>query len=178
MKKIISYFTASDEADEDVTVRLVGTTLVASFKNSEPVTLWHYDLEQNHSFSLALTERGGKWHLLLVEVNGDQKTIAEFPSRRDAEKALQSVQQALLSEGRGDWLSLLKPLGMLFVVIAVVYLLFSAMGWIFDDKPEKSSPIAPTTVTTTKEKAGQSSTELPQGVPLSADDILKPEEPK
>src|ERR1700733_1220974 len=89
-----------------VQAKLVGNTLVAVFRTSNPNLIWKFDLERNHSFTLALQGEEGDLELGVTSSKGEFYPIARFASQEDAEEAFTAVQKILM-KGKRSWLKTL-----------------------------------------------------------------------
>ena len=74
---------------------VTGNSLVATFHKANPPLVWKFDLERNHSFTLALQGEEGDWELGLTSPKGDFYPITHFLTRDDAEEAFRQVNKAL-----------------------------------------------------------------------------------
>lgn len=83
----------------ELNVRRVGPSLIASFGKANPPLVWRFDLDRNHSFTLAMQGQDNEWELGVTSTRGDFHSIARFPVREDAEEALSAVS-GMLSRGR------------------------------------------------------------------------------
>src|ERR1700733_6265128 len=84
-----------------VQAKLVGNTLVAVFRTSNPNLIWKFDLERNHSFTLALQGEEGDLELGVTSSKGEFYPIARFASQEDAEEAFTAVQKILMRRRHG-----------------------------------------------------------------------------
>lgn len=143
---------------KSVQAKLVGTTLVAAFRASNPSLIWKFDLERNHSFTLALQGEDGDFELGVTSAKGEFYAVARFASREDAEEAFVAVQRVLMKRKWG-WVKCLL-IGIVSVLcVALLIVLFDRYfsGHTLSVIPASGTPGS-----------------LPQGVPLPADQVLKP----
>lgn len=147
---------------KSVEVKLVGKSLVASFRASDPALVWRFDLQKNHSFSVALQGEEGEWELGVTSPKGEFYPIARFPAREDAEEAFAAVQKAVMRKKFAWLFCILKTLAALVVAGIVVtiigYFLLAGVLRLPSGSPAASAPAA----------------EIPSGVPVPADQVLKP----
>jgi hypothetical protein len=108
-----------------VTIRRAGTSLVSTFHRANPPLIWRFDLERNHSFTLALQGEEGEWELGVTSAKGEFYPIARFASREDADEAFAATSKALM-KSPCRWM-VLKVLGLVVVVIFAVILLFGVL---------------------------------------------------
>lgn len=154
---------------KSVTAKMVGPTLVASFQKANPPLIWKFDLQRNHSFTLALQGEDGDWELGLNSPRGDFYPIVHFYAREDAEEAFEKVQKILMKKrGSLAW-RIIR-----FVFILIFLVLVGIVGWgyylnqqgITAEDLMRSGGLTQPTVPSAKPQA-------PMGVPLPADEILK-----
>ena len=144
-------------AKKSVNAKLVGNTLVAVFRASDPSLIWKFDLERNHSFTLALQGEEGDLELGVTSPKGEFYSVARFASREDAEEAFAAVQKVLMKK---RWCRMKGWLAWA-IGIAILILLIMFIGRIIGGHSSVGSSAA-------------SQNNLPQGVPLPADQILEP----
>ncbi|MDD3288893.1 MAG: hypothetical protein PHX43_07835 [Alphaproteobacteria bacterium] len=153
-----------------IQVKLVGNTLIAAFGVGEPPLVWHFDTEQNHSFTVTLQRLEGDWDLVVTQ-NNETQAIAHFDNYDTAEAALMAVQKALMSKTPLQKNKKHGFLGMFALLVAIAALIFAIAP-------------SPTSVMETgvqKPIAGNASSpatnnkapEAPAGVPVPADEALK-----
>jgi hypothetical protein len=145
--------------------------LVATFTASEPPAVWQFDLDKNHSFTLLLKEAEGLWALGFMEPGKSFIPVVRFASLDDAEAAYAAVQKALMKQQRlrrfrlWRWLFLVIAVLVLFVLSQSISVRFGtrkdALGTGTTSLQQGSAP------------APLNPGEIQNGVPLSADDVLK-----
>jgi hypothetical protein len=91
-----------------------GNSLIATFHKANPPLVWKFDLERNHSFTVALQGEEGDWELGLTSPKGDFYPITHFLTREDADDAFRCVNKALARHG--------SPLGFILKAAAVIIL--------------------------------------------------------
>jgi hypothetical protein len=166
---------------DGVDVRLVRSSLVASFAKATPPLVWNFDLKQTPSFTLALQgDDGDEWELGVMSLSGDFSPVARFPVREDAEEALAAVSAAL-ANGRFGWVvGTLRILGLIVLGLLIVQFGLSALVGLMHRGPQRPfverdmmgappQPIAPSSLPLTSPP--------PNGVPLPADEVLQPPSP-
>jgi hypothetical protein len=155
-----------------VETKLVGPTLVASFHASQPPMIWKFDLERNHSFAVSLQGDEGDLELGVTSPRGEFYPIAHFVSREDGEAALAAIQKILMKRRSGWFIKTL--LGLLIFVAVIIGILLVASHLILGifgshggmpimRPPSLAAPAAPV-------QPGV----MQNGVPLPADQVLKP----
>ena len=145
-----------------------GLMLTVGFPTANPPLVWRFDLERNHSFTLSLQGGAVDWQLGVTSPKGDFYTVAHFGTREEADDALAKVGTALAkkkpaftSEATPTILMTraLTVVGCAAALILVVIVVFTFVI----HKPRTASgtvSVAPAV--------------MRDGVPLSADDVLKP----
>ena len=76
---------------------MTGTTLVVAFQKSAPPLIWKFDLERNHSFTLALQDKDNEFAVrrqLTQAANFSRRALCS--DREAAEEAFAAVQKALM----------------------------------------------------------------------------------
>jgi hypothetical protein len=144
-----------------------GATLIVGFHAASPPLIWRFDLERNHSFTLALQGEDGDWELGVTSPKGEFYPVVHFTAREDAEEAFAKVEKALsLRKAAGSlaarWLKIL--LGVIAVMAAIIFLSIYSVNHKMSIRSSAISSAAPVAATP----------QVEEGVPLSADDVLKP----
>ena len=153
-----------------VDAKRVGDSLVAAFHKANPPLVWRFDLTRNHSFSLALQGQESDWQLGLTSPTGEFQSVAHFPARADAEEAFAETEK-ILAQDKRPWLSvLMKILGILALLILVIALVFGILVG------KAAMQLIPKTQSFTPTASMPSNTQpsAPVGVPLPADQMLRP----
>jgi hypothetical protein len=158
-------------AKKPIEAERVGNTLVASFRNSRPPLVWRFDLERNHSFSLALEGDDGDCELGVTSPKGEFYPIARFVARTDGEDAMAAVQKILLKK-KGNWVS--KILLTLLVLIVLLVLGMGAAYFFRGALSPTSSTSSMMPMALPGLPALPRYNEVPSGVPLPADRVLRP----
>ncbi|MDX2027454.1 MAG: hypothetical protein SFW62_02330 [Alphaproteobacteria bacterium] len=145
-----------------VETKRVGATLVAAYHKANPPLIWRFDLERNHSFTLALQGDEGDWELGVTSPKGEFYAIARFLAREDAEEAFGQTHKVLLRK-RLRWLR--WTLGITAVVVLVIFMGLYGLGRFVgagNRLPTFSSPSSAPTMN------------MENGIPLPADQVLRP----
>lgn len=144
-------------------VKITGGSLIASFSESQPPTVWKLDLKKNHSFAVTLLEREGKWVIGTNSGKDEFTPMVLFNHREDAAEAYEHIQKAMMRTPwvpvRGYWklvVGLIVLLGLFYVLSNV----FTGSG----SAPEIVPGVAQAPI-------------VKHGVPQSADEILQPPSP-
>ena len=164
--------TTTLDARKPVEARRTGNSLTAAFHRANPPLIWRFDLERNHSFSLALQGEEGEWELGLTSPKGDFHPIARFTLREEAEEAFIALER-LRAKGGGNGLSglswgtilwrilatlvIVVLLGLVLVGINIGRHFFGVMSAASHTPASLSAP-----------------TEMRPGIPVPADQFLKP----
>ena len=141
-----------------------GQMLTVHFSTATPSLIWRFDLERNHSFTLSLQGEEGDWELGVTSPQGDFYPVAHFAAREDAEEAMIKVGKSLsrTSKGAGSGSRMLRALLIFCVLVGCVVLVVIGVGfWAGHPSPQLSSALSPSPM-------------VQEGVPMSADDVLKP----
>ncbi len=158
-----------------ITAEKVGSTLVASFPSANPPLVWRFDLERNHTFTLALQGDDGEWELGMTSQKGEFYPVARFNHREEADLAMQKIERVLMRRS-GSWK---QRFLWFFAIVGVVLILFTfysrligtshpspdaRMGYIAPQQRQMPIPDL---------SGSDGRGETPSGVPLSADDVLR-----
>jgi hypothetical protein len=169
-------------------IRRDGDTLTARLPRANPPLLWRFDLQHNHSFTLALRGADGDWELGITSLKGEFYPVARFASRADADEAFFRLQKRLMKRPPRK----LSRIMLFGVGIVLGFLVGSFWGHISSGRlPIPSAALSPALVApyvtpsaavphlafprTGAQDAGPFQP-MQQGVPLPADEVLKPPE--
>jgi hypothetical protein len=152
-------------------VKCSGMTLTAGFHAANPPLIWRFDLERNHSFTLALQGEEGDWELGVTSAKGDFYPVVHFLAREDAEDAFAKIEKAL-SRKRGTASYLLKAF--LIVVGLAVAVVFGVIFFASYLMHEATHPMASILKKPTSMYAPPAVVQPQEGVPQSADEVLQP----
>jgi len=150
-----------------VQAKLVGSTMVISFRHSNPSIIWKYDLERNHSFTLNLQGDDGDFELGITSPKGEFTSVARFASREDADEAFSAVQEILMEK---KW-SRLQTVLIGAAGIFLLYFLYTLANTVFIGAPHPAAKTVPGPAAGVQEPAKPS---LPQGEAVPADQVLQP----
>ena len=154
-----------------ITAKLVGTNLVASFSCANPPLIWKFDLERNHSFTIALQGEEGDWELGITSPKGEFYPVTHFLSREDAEEAMAKVEKTLTKKRRAKGSLLLKLL--VFLLIMLILVFFACVGFGVYLVKHPDSALSYLTPSLPLEQGLKPAEPIP-GVPIPADQILNP----
>lgn len=148
-----------------VLVKYVGSNLVASFSRATTPLVWTFDLDRNHSFTLSLRGEGENWELGVTSFKGEFDVVATFQHKEDAELAFQKIQKALMKRRR-TWLGRIGR-GLLYlvltgIILVVAFIIFQKYAI---EHAMMNLPMLPPV---------HPPAEMQDGIPLPADDVLKP----
>lgn len=166
-------------AGRNLDVRRVQSSLVATFAKANPPLVWRFDLERNHSFTVALQGEGNEWELGITSPKGEFTPVATFPQREDAEEALVAISEELARGPFGWVMDFLKAAGIaLLIMFVVLWAGSAAMRMFTPHLPPQivATPVQPPTATMPP-KAPPPPPASENGVPLPADQVLKPPAP-
>jgi len=145
--------------------------LVVSFQTCSPALIWHLDLDKNPNVTLSLREVDGEWELGYTPAQGAFISVVRMDDREDAEAAYGLIEKTLLC-GLHDvsFGHIMKNFFLFLILLAFVWFLGSFMTSSASHKKEEQAKPA---VTSEKEIAlPQDPSEMRNGVPLNADDVL------
>jgi hypothetical protein len=148
--------------------KCIGHNLTVGFHSAHPPLIWRFDLERNHSFTLSLQGEEGDWELGITSPKGDFYGVAHFATRDDAEEALLTVEKTLSRRKGGS--SILKAL--LAVVVAVIVVV-GAVALFATFISHSARPVVSTAIMPSAAPAPV----VQDGIPLPADEVLKPPAP-
>jgi hypothetical protein len=150
--------------DKAVEASVIGSSLVASFNKANPPLVWKFDLERNHSFTIALQGEEGDWELGLTSPKGDFYPVTHFLTREDAEDAFAGVQKALAKKKFSPlWFGLKIVLGLIVLAVLLIFFVPFLVAMHAQNLSHGFRP--PMMPPATME-------EIPQGVPEPADRFL------
>lgn len=144
-----------------VRVKYAGPNLVAAFPAADPPLVWTFDLERNHSFTIALQGEEGDWELGLTSPKGEFYPVAHFRAREDADEALAKVQKVLMTRRFSVWMALARFVGC-FLLLAFLLLM---AGYFLVSSHIKGAGLIPSAAPPVK---------MEDGVPMPADQVLRP----
>lgn len=139
--------------------------LTAQFGAANPPMIWRFDLERNHSFTLALQGESGDWDLGVTSPKGDFYSVVHFAAREDAEEAFAAVGKAL-SCRKSHFGYIGKTL--LTVIAAALFITAGVAGFAYYVLNQTQSTAINEPGVAPRVSA------LQEGVPMPADDVLKP----
>ncbi|HEU0117545.1 MAG TPA: hypothetical protein VFR09_02825 [Alphaproteobacteria bacterium] len=168
-----------------IEIKLVGPNLVAAFHRAHPALVWRFDLERNHSFTLALQGDEGDWELGITSPKGEFYPFVHFSNREDAEEALAAVHKVLMSYRRPKTWLIVKIIAIAVVAFVLcwgawdlyVHMLTSRIMASQSSTPIQQQPtplpsIPPAAPLQAPPAADPE--DVPSGIPLPADEVLKP----
>ncbi len=143
--------------------RTIGSQLVVAFRATTVPLVWQFDLEKNHSFALVIQGRESAWDFGVIDLKGDFHPVARFNDYADAEDALNAMERSLMKRRvHSRW----RYLGWVLAIIILVFALMTGMSSI-NSTVERSTNLTSATSTAAPDK-------MQNGVPVTADDVLKP----
>jgi hypothetical protein len=148
-------------------VKIVDHALVASFRDSNPPTVWRMDLEKNHSFAVAIQGREGDWELGIMSPRGEFTVVARFVTRGEVDVAFDGIQKVLLSAPNSFRRKLLRAAVLTATVVGIIVLgvaiitLVPTGSTVTTSAPQvMSAPAVP-------------AVPIQSGIPLPADEVLR-----
>ncbi|MEJ0061720.1 MAG: hypothetical protein WDO70_00580 [Alphaproteobacteria bacterium] len=103
-----------------VKAKIVGHTLVATFRVSNPPTIWRMDLDKNHSFAVAIQKHAADWELGIMAPKGEFTTVARFDDRLAVDEALAAVETAMFGNPNSTGAKTLRIGAMTATVLAIL----------------------------------------------------------
>jgi hypothetical protein len=155
----------------DVRAKVVGHSLVASFRTSNPPTVWCLDLEKNHSFALAIQKRVEDWELGVMSPKGEFTVVARFDDRREVDRALASVEKAMFANPYATGAKVWRISAMTAAILGVIL----CGAWVFAWMQSRMNPdgIRQAMESRINARVGAAATPQPRtGVPTDADAVL------
>jgi nitrate reductase NapE component len=156
--------------------RCTQSMLTVGFHAATPPLVWRFDLERNHSFTLSLQGEEGDWELGITSPKGDFYPVVHFAAREDAEEALATVEKTL-SRKKGSLLGkafmIVGLLALVIVVVVVGYGFYAQHQMMNAAMTSTSTPFAASAAPPSAAPP-VAAEPAPDGIPLSADDVLKP----
>jgi hypothetical protein len=146
-----------------IEAKLVGSNLVAAFHRANPPLIWKFDLDRNHSFTVALQGEEGDWELGITSPKGEFYPIVHFVMHEHAEEALSAVQKILMKKRRSKiWMAI----KFLFFVLVIVGLMGAGGLYVFKAlrMPSMDNFVSSPSATPVSP---------PSGVPVPADEVLR-----
>jgi hypothetical protein len=161
-------------------VRRVRSSLVATLSKANPPLIWRFDLDRNHSFTLALQGQDNEWELGVTSPKGEFSPIARFPMREDAEEALAAIG-GQLAKGRLSWvIGFLKLLGIFALLLFMAILGWSILLRMAQPRlaqmqaPQEQGQEVPPALLPDVAPAPSPPPVTKNGIPLPADEVLQP----
>jgi hypothetical protein len=119
------------QSNQDVRAKVVEHTLVATFRTSNPPTVWRMDLEKNHSFAVAIQKNVNDWELGVVSPKGEFTIVARFHERAAVDAAMAEVEAAMFSNPNSTGIKVWRLSAMTAAMVSLIivgYLLVSYLG--------------------------------------------------
>lgn len=170
---------------QDVRAKVVDHTLVATFRTSNPPTVWRMDLEKNHSFAVAIQKRANDWELGVMSPKGDFTVVARFDDRASVDQAMSEVEAAMFSNPNSTGIKVWRVSAMTAAMVALIIVGYLMLMWLGpNNSPAIVSPVAinaarapvpvmaAPSVTTPAAPASPALNTSRGGVPIDADSVL------
>ena len=140
-----------------------GLMLTAGFHAANPPLIWRFDLERNHSFTLALQGEEGDWELGVTSPKGEFYPVVHFLAREDAEEAFATIEKTLARK-QSTFSYLLKSF---LIVCGVAGIIVTGIVLYFGKLPPKNPSMSQTSTRIMPMRPTE-------GMPQPADDVLHP----
>jgi hypothetical protein len=174
---------------QDVRARVVDHTLVATFRTSNPPTVWRMDMEKNHSFAVAIQKRANDWELGVMSPKGDFTVVARFDDREAVDQAMTEVEAAMFSNPNSTGIKVWRVSAMTAAMVVLIIIGYLTLMWLGPNNatmlPQQSTalvaptssapPRAATAVATPAGATGATNgaaAPTARGVPIDADTVL------
>ncbi|MGB4101417.1 MAG: hypothetical protein WBK91_05875 [Alphaproteobacteria bacterium] len=108
----------------NVSAEIVGNTLVASFRASNPPILWRLDMEKNHSFTLSIQKPAEDWELGVMSPKGEFAVVARFDERHEVDQAFTAVETAMFRNPHSTGAKVWRISMMVAAILAVTMIGF------------------------------------------------------
>jgi len=82
--------------------------------------VWQFDLERNHSFTVAMQGEEGDWELGVTSPKGEFYPVVHFQAREDAEDGFAAVQKILMKKKRSVMWRVFKVLAWILVFVVLL----------------------------------------------------------
>lgn len=183
-----------------VEARRVDGALVATFNRARQPLIWRFDLERHHSFTLALQGEEGDWELGMTSLKGEFYPIVSFAAREDADEAFACIAKILARSKKRNWFSIFLKLIAVILVLFIILIgstvafvshevknaitsgggigMMMQSGALGTGMPGAGVPGVgmPGAGGTGDNATDAKSDDVKTGVPLSADDVLRPQQ--
>ncbi len=154
----------------EVTAGIVGNTMVASFRSSNPPTVWRLDMEKNHSFTLSIQKRAEDWELGVMSPKGEFTVVARFDERSEVDQAFAAVETAMFRNPHSTGAKVWRISMMVAAILAVTMIGFIIYTMVqFALNPETTRRVSDARTTPPSAVAAPA---LKNGVPTDADAVL------
>ncbi len=150
----------------DVRARVVEHTLVATFRTSNPPTVWRMDLEKNHSFAVAIQKRSTDWELGVMSPKGEFTVVARFDDRAAVDEAMAEVETAMFSNPNSTGIKVWRLSAMTAAMVFLILFGYLVIRWLEPAAPMPSPRMAGT------ERPLFVPTPMLKGVAQDADTVL------
>lgn len=153
--------------------RQSGHCIVASFVESSSPVICQIGLGGGQDIIISLREDNEIWTIGTIDKSGAFKAIAKFDNVKDAEDAYASLQKAVLKGKSFLQTNIGRWLASILIAFILLLLVDSVFNIVAEVKSVGSSKIQQTEQTTTSSDQ-MASPEQKVGVPIPADEVLKP----
>ena len=126
----------------DVRAKVVEHTLVATFRTSNPPTVWRMDLEKNHSFAVAIQKRATDWELGVLSPKGDFTVVARFNDRQAVNEAMAEVEAAMFSNPNSTGIKVWRLSAMTAAMVFLIVFGYLLVMWLLPPTTLPASPAA------------------------------------
>ncbi|MDP9126792.1 MAG: hypothetical protein M3N08_00840 [Pseudomonadota bacterium] len=165
--------------DDEKPVRVTrdGETLVVAYPSARPPLVWRFDLARHPGFTLSLQGADENWELGISAPKEPFQPFVRFRSRDDAEEAFERTQEGLLKKKSNIWRSVAFGLVALLALV-IIFFVIPLSRYASAHPPMapsgRNSALANPSMFGGEEPVPPPLKPLKEGVPMSADDVLKP----
>lgn len=190
MKALDSFKRLFDQTPKP-TARVVGRDLVVSLPNAIKPCVWKTDLEEIKSALFEVDLENAAYQLVMKDGQGKKEVINTYEEKEDAVDALNIISKALLYSNskrvNEAYDNEDKPLGFFksFIIFLAFFFIIMFIAGLFVPDSKGGDVVTSTssqevqlekieenTPEKTKQQKDNSMKDKPEGVPLSADDLL------
>jgi len=164
---------------QDVRAKVVDHTLVATFRTSNPPTVWRMDLEKNHSFAVAIQKRDADWELGVMSPKGDFTVVARFDDRAAVDVAMAAVEAAMFSNPNSTGIKVWRVSAMTAAMVLLIIIGYLTLMWLGPQNNSNARVVAPVAASShpVEQRAAAPAPSIAppsigRGVPIDADAVL------
>lgn len=160
------------EGKKPVEAQVNGQSLTVAFRKANPPMIWRFDLERNHSFTLAIQGEEGDWELGVTSPKGDFFAVTRFLDKEAADEAFNNVQKAL-TRHKSSWRKWLgrSVIALVLLIILGIVGFFAMTFYSFNSMTSAATNLG--TMHNLGQQAYPAMQETYDGSPMPADQALQ-----